>query len=197
MIARWEEKVYRKSWVERCRSDVTGRPRVRIVWIRRRNTGGCLPGLVLARVFSSLAECCHHNGVVELQRIVWQHLPRISKLLYHKFVFNICKLFQWCFSFCPFSSFQSGACFHIVVYIVRKCRHEADRHVVLILLVRYLVLAKNASDQMELSHWDLLFFTAIFNSVIFVPFTAFEVRLVATANGIIEGWFTFVVNQSD
>lgn len=40
----------------------------------------------------------------------------------------------------------------------------------------YLVLAKNASDQMELSHWDLLFFTAIFNSVIFVPFTAFEVR---------------------
>ena len=57
----------------------------------------------------------------------------------------------------------------------------------LILLVRYLVLAKNASDQMELSHWDLLFFTAIFNSVIFVPFTAFEVRLVATANGIIEG----------
>merc|ERR1712196_182716 len=40
----------------------------------------------------------------------------------------------------------------------------------------YLVSAKDASDQLDLSHWDLLFLTAIFNSVIFLPFTAFEVR---------------------
>jgi drug/metabolite transporter (DMT)-like permease len=39
----------------------------------------------------------------------------------------------------------------------------------------YLVLAKKSSDTLDLSHWDLLFFTAIFNSVIFLPLSAFEV----------------------
>jgi len=43
----------------------------------------------------------------------------------------------------------------------------------------YLVLAKQIGDQLALSQWDLLFFTAVFNSFLFLPMTNAELEPLA------------------
>ena len=38
------------------------------------------------------------------------------------------------------------------------------------------MLAKKAQDVVQLSQWDLLYFTAVFNCCIFAPLSSHEVR---------------------